>query len=156
MKVLSSLCLFLVLSLTSLFGQSAALPRVFILGEDEKIYEQLNQQYSQTLLEATNNDIEKAFDHWLEMMRAIDEYADQIKVDIRGVRTWLHVFWAPDGTIDHIGYLLRSDSRNIDPVEFKAFLSGFMRQYRFPVQSTKPYSHYTGATFPTFAERANN
>jgi hypothetical protein len=154
MKLIYSLFAFLLLT-GSAIAQEASAPKVFILGEHENSYEQLNQAYSQTLLEASDNNIQQAFDHWLGMMEEMDKYAEKIKFDLKGIRLWLHVFWAEDGTIDHIGYLLRPDSRNASQAELNAFFSTFMKKYRFPVKSGKKFNHYTGATFPTFIQRAN-
>ena len=154
MKFIYSLFAFLLLAGTAISQDSTA-PKVFMLGDDEESYEQLNQAYSQTLLEACNNDIQEAFDQWLDMMKAMDNYADKIKYDLKGIQLWLHVFWAEDGSIDHIGYLLRPESRNVNPAELNAFFSTFMKKYKFPLKSEKKFNHYTGATFPTFIQRAN-
>ena len=96
----------------SAFTQDTTLPKVFALGEQEKAYEQLNKTYSQTLLEASGNDIKLAFTYWLDMMEAMDKYAEKIKFDLKGIRLWIHVFWAEDGTIDHIGYLSSATDNN--------------------------------------------
>lgn len=154
MKFIYSLFL-LSLFAGSAFAQESSLSKVFVLGENEKSYEQLNESYSQTLLEASGNDIKLAFTHWLDMMEAMDKYAEKIRYDLKGIRLWIHVFLAEDGTIDHIGYLLRPDSRNANEAELNAFFASFSRKYKFPLKSAKKFNHYTGATFPTFIQRAN-
>lgn len=158
MKLFLSLFLMLSLSSSSLIAQKQVaekMPAVFKLGENEKNYEKLTRSYSLSLLEACNNDIKVAFEKWLEMMVEVDTYAKKINYDLKGVKVWLHVFWAEDGSIDNIGYLLRPDSRNVDSAELKAFLASFCRQYKFPITASRRFSHYTGATFPTFKERMN-
>ena len=158
MKLFLSLIIFFSFSLNSLSAQEVAeekSTKVFQLGDDEKNYEKLARSYSLSLLEACNNDIKKAFEKWLEMMVQVDTYAKKINYDLKGVKVWLHVFWGEDGNIDNIGYLLRPDSRNIDSKELKAFLASFSRQYKFPVSANRKFSHYTGATFPTFKEKMN-
>lgn len=130
------------------------LPRVFQLGGNEQAYEELSKEYSQSLLEVCNNDMTTAFEKWLDMMGAIEDYAKKINFDIKGVKVRLHVFWSPDGTVDHIGYVFRTNSRNIRPEEFSAFLSSFTRQYTFPMKSQQKFSHYTIATFPLHSEKA--
>ena len=65
----------------------------------------------------------------------------------------LEVFWNTDGSIDHIGYVFRTNSRNVRPDEFSAFLSSFTRQYTFPLKSQQKFSHYTIATFPLHTEK---
>lgn len=78
----------------------------------------------------------------------------KINFDVKGVKVRLHVFWDADGAIDHIGYVMRTNSRNVRAEEFSALLSTFSRQYTFPVTSKQKFSHYTIATFPTFIEKA--
>ena len=129
---------------------------IFVLGENEKAYEMLNQSYSQTLLEVSDFDTQKAFDAWMDMMKQMEEYAKKLRFDIKGVKLWLHVFWNEDGTISHIGYLMRPDSRNIDNLELAAFLKTFMGRYKLPLSSSRKFSHYTGANFPIYSEKVNN
>lgn len=134
-------------------AQSGSMTKVFMLGEEEQRYEQLTSSYSQTLLEASEGDITKAFESWLDMQKAIDSYAASQNYELNGVRLWLHVFWAPDGKVDNMGFLLRPDSRLVDANEIRALLAGFIEQYTLPVQSQRTFSHYTGATFPTLSQR---
>lgn len=137
-------------------AQSSKMDQVFLLGEEEARYEQLTSIHSQSLLEATSGDIEAALNSWLAMQQAMDAYAAQINYDINGVKVWLHVFWDADGSIAHLGFLLRPDSRLVDQNELKAFFAGFIEQYQLPVQSDRKFSHYTGAAFPTLSQRASN
>jgi len=129
------------------------LPRVFQLGGNEQAYETLSKEYGQSLLEVCNNDMNVAFEKWLEMMKAVEDYAKKINFDVKGVKVRLHVFWNADGSIDHIGYVFRTNSRNIRPDEFSAFLSSFTRQYTFPLKSQQKFSHYTIATFPLHTQK---
>lgn len=142
-----------VLNAQTTISSQAQLPKAFQLGGNEKAYEALTQEYPQTLLAACNNDMKIAFDHWLGMMKELEVYAERINFDIKGVKVRLHVFWDTDGGIEHIGFVFRPNSRNARPEEFSAFLSSFIRQYTFPVQSQQKYSHYTIASFPTFSEK---
>ena len=141
--------------LTQVEAQVQELPKIFQLGEHEKPYENATQTYSKTLLEVCNNDMNLAFNHWIGMMRSMDEFADKIQFDLKGVKVWMHVFWNEDGGVDHIGYFLRPDSRNINTAELSAFFSAFIGKYEdFPAKADEKFSFYTGATFPTFVERA--
>ncbi|MEM1217196.1 MAG: hypothetical protein AAGJ82_15985, partial [Bacteroidota bacterium] len=49
---------------------TAQINNVFQLGTDEQQYEQLTGAYAQSLLEATNNDITRAFEGWLDLQQA--------------------------------------------------------------------------------------
>lgn len=144
-----------ILSLSSLQAQSGdATPTVFVMGKHEAGYEELTQTYKQSLLEACGNDMQVAFDKWLEMMQKMEAYADEIDYNIDGVKVLMHVFWNEDGSIAHLGYFLRPNSRNIPTEELTAFFRSFIRQYKFPVSSQRKFAHYTKASFPTFTERA--
>ncbi len=155
MKVVFTLILGTTLFASTLLAQSEDMPEVFRLGENERGYEALNQNYSQTLLEVCNFDTQKAFDTWMGMMREMEDYSKKIRFDIKGVKLWLHVFWNEDGSISHIGYLLRPDSRNVNPLELAAFLKTFMGRYELPLTSSRKFSHYTGANFPIYSEKVD-
>lgn len=156
MRIILSLCALLTVS--GLYSQNV-LPVAFELGKaNEKAYEQLAQNNTQSLLEVAKFDLSQAFDQWVSMMKEMDNYAEQINYDLKGIKAFLHVFWASDGHIEHIGYLLRPDSKNLtnkEKKELSAFFSSFARQYRFPLTSNRAFNHYTVATFPTVVERAN-
>lgn len=156
MKIILSLCLLFVFS--GLYSQTQ-LPTAFELGQvDEKAYESLSQEYNQSLLEVAGFDMTKAFDSWVTLMKKADAYAAKINYDLKGVQAFLQVFWSPDGSIDHIGYLLRPDSRNFTDAqkqELSAFFSSFARLHKFPLNSSKKFNHYTEVTFPTVVEKAN-
>ena len=143
------------LGLSGLQAQGDMLPKVFILGEQETAYDQLQQTYKQTLLEASGNDMKKAFDYWLIMIKEMEANADKVNYNLNVVNVLINVFWNEDGTIAHLGYFLRPNSRNVKTEELTAFFSSFIAQYKFPVTSARKYSHYSKATFPTFSERAN-
>ena len=145
-----------VLTAGQLSAQSDELAPVFMLGEQEEAYEQIKQEYSQTLLEVTDYDSQKAFQNWMDMMVAMEDYAEKVKFDVNGLKIWLHAFWNEDGTLSHIGYLLRPDSRNVNTLELAAFLKTFMQRYEFPLSSSKPFSHYTGANFPIYSQKVDN
>ena len=135
------------------YAQSA--PKVFQIGTQEKAYEALNSDYSQSFLEACGNDMVVAFEKWIKMTEAMDEYANKISFDIKGVKVWFHIFSDAEGKIQHIGYLLRSESKNVNDEDFRAFLSSFMNRYQFPIQSAQPFSHYSIASFPVYSQTVN-
>lgn len=156
MRVILSLCV--LLTAGSLYSQNA-MPVAFELGKaNEKVYEKLAQDHAQSLLEVANFDLNQAFDNWVGMMMEMDAYSEKVNFDLKGIKAFLHVFWTPEGKIQHIGYLLRPDSRNLtqkEKQELDAFFSSFSRQYQFPLRSSRAFNHYTVATFPTVVERAN-
>lgn len=123
------------------------LPPVFLLGEYDKQYEAITPNY-QTLLEANDGDMQVAFGKLMGMMREMEAYAGLVGYDIKGVNAWMHFFWKADGSIEHIGFHLKPNSRNVDTDDLKAFLAGFAKQYRFPLRSGKKYAHYSSFSFP--------
>jgi hypothetical protein len=130
-------------------------PKVFILGEHEDAYEQLNLDYSVMLLTACNGNMDDAYQKWVSMLNEMEAYATLINYDIKGVKVWLNVFWNGDGSVKHIAYHLKQNSRNIDTAEFTAFLTSFMNHYKFPLVTNEKYSHYGSASFPTHPRKLN-
>jgi len=155
MKAIVCILVGLGLSLTALQGQKSQKLSVFLMGENEKNYEKLKETYRYSLLEACNSDMEKAFEHWIKMVTALEDYAKQEGVDINGVKLWMHTFFAENGQIEHIGFLLKPESKNTDIDELKILLREFAKNYTFPVQYQHKYYHYTGVTFPTFSQPSN-
>jgi hypothetical protein len=134
-------------------SSTSSIPVVFELGQNEKDYEQLGASYSQSILEVAGNDLELAFTKWLDLMTRMEDYADRISYDIKGLKVWMHVFWSADGSIDHIGYIMREDSRNFAKQELEAFFKTFASKEKIDLKSNKSFSFYTGATFPVYAEK---
>ena len=132
---------------------STTLPKVFILGEHEKAYEKLYEKHSKVLLEVCEDDMNLAFEKWLSMLEEMEAYSNSIEYDIKGIKVWLNVFWNTDGSIKHIAYHLKVNSRNVNRDELTAFFSSFMNHYKFPLVADQPFSHYGSASFPTFARR---
>ena len=135
-------------------ADSTDLPKVFRLGQHDKAYEKLFDQHSKSLLEICNDDMDVAFDKWLSMLKEMEAYATSIDYDLKGIKVWLNVFWNEDGSIRHIAYHLKVNSKNIRyQEELTAFFSSFMNHYKFPLVSGNGFSHYGSASFPTFARR---
>ena len=134
-------------------SKTNTIQKIFQLGEDENIYDELVKGYPLSLLEASNNDVKVAFDKWIGVLEDMQNYADKIRYNIKGVKLRLHVFWNENGSIDHLGYLLREDSKNVNDAELKAFLKTFVSRSQMDIESVRKYSFYTTATFPVYAER---
>ena len=132
--------------------KSKALPTVFVLGDHEASYETLVEGYQRSLLEACACGQEEAFSKWIGMLNELDVYARKQNVDIRGVKLWLHVFFLPDGSIEHVAYHLRPNSRQLDDATLAPLLEGFAGQYIFPVTGEEGFAHYSTGAFPVFGE----
>lgn len=129
------------------------LPNVFQIGDYQEEYEVLQRKYSASLLEVCDKDMQQAYTKLNSLYQEMEAYATSKRFDIKGVRVWLHFFWDKDGSIQHLAYHLRPNSRNINRKELEIFLLHFIHYYRFPVTSQQRYSLYTSAAFPVYAIR---
>lgn len=127
---------------------SLKLPKVFILGEYEKDFEKLQNQYSTSLLSTCNYDPEGTFEKWAQLLIDMEDYSESINYDLKGVKMWIEVFWLPNGNIKHIAYALKPQSRNIDTKELSAFMMSFTNHYKGRFQPGKRISHSAHAFFP--------
>ncbi len=139
----------ILLSSVSLFGQSRpSKPAVFMIGENEKAYDQLVTDYSTMLLLVCNNDLEKSFEIWTDFLHDIEDYAAQSGYDLKGAKLWINVFWDKEGKIDHIVFYPKPNAKNLNYENLKPIFESFITQYQIPVKYTTKYSHYGSANFP--------
>ncbi|MEM7102540.1 MAG: hypothetical protein AAF502_05345 [Bacteroidota bacterium] len=129
-------------------------PPVFLIGEDPDSFEALSGIYKTNLLTACREDMDMAFRKWMEMMLALESFAENAEFDINGTKMWIKVFWGTDGTVEHVAYHLKPNSRNADLRSLTEFFEGFIRNYKFPISFDTNFSHYGSASFPTFYKRA--
>jgi hypothetical protein len=132
---------------------SSRLPKVFVLGEYEKDYETLVTNNQTQLLQACNNDLFTAHNKWTSMVQEMEAYANQVNFDLKGIKLWIHVFWDKNGSISHIAYHLKPQSRNVKTEDLSAFFLSFASFYRLPHTFSNTYAHYGSASFPTAAIR---
>lgn len=125
------------------------MPRIFMLGDQEKEFEALQMEYEYSLLSVCNNDYDSSFVQWVMMLKQMEDYGDSIDFDLKGIKMWVQVFWDADGSIRHIGYYLKPNSKNIRKEEIAAFFKGFINQYKSSLVSNRKYSNYASANFPT-------
>lgn len=123
------------------------MPTVFLLGEYDKIYDSMMAEQT-TLLDACNDDMDLAYTKLMGMMQEMEAYADLVDFDLKGINAWIHFFWAADGSIEHIGFYLKPNSRNVPTDLMKNFLEGFAKQYTLPLKYSKKFSHYSSFSFP--------
>lgn len=126
------------------------LPKVFVIGEYEDLYTSLYEKYPGILLHQTENDMDKAFEKWLQMLYAMEEHADKIDYDLKGIKIWLQVFFNQSGKIDHILFFKKPLSKNIDDQELVAFFTSFMRNFQLSIDARENFNHSGSASFPTY------
>ncbi len=99
------------------------------------------------------NDIDIAFREWANVLMDIEDYADNMKFDIKGVKLWINLYFNADGTIAHLAFFPKPNSRNVPVEHLTAFFKNFVREYKLNVEAAKPFQHSASAGFPTFFER---
>jgi hypothetical protein len=152
------LTLILGMSLICISGMNAPLemnesiqknPRVFIISENEMLFEELSKEYSKLMLEACNNDINKSSSEWVNMLLQMQKYSKLWGFDrLSGVKVWIKVFCDKRGRIKHIAYAVKPSSRTVDTELFSKFLERFIRVHRMKIRTSSNFSHYTSASFP--------
>ncbi len=128
-------------------------PKAFLIGEYEQAFEQLLNEHQTLLLTACNDDMNVAFEKWRDMVVAMESHSDVVNFDLKGVKLWLNIFWKEDGSIRHIAFYPKPNSRNVDTDKLTLFLMSFINNYQFPLKVGKKFSHYGVASFPTFSKK---
>jgi len=103
------------------------------------------------LFAVCNNNMELAFDNWTVLLKDLEDFSNKSNIDLKGVKLWLNVFWDKDGTIDHMVFYPKPNSRNLNYDNVKALLTNFAKTYQSPLKHTTRFSHYGSATFPVFS-----
>ena len=134
------------------FPDSIQLPKVFILGEYEKDFEKLQSQYSTSLLSICGYNPETTFDKWAQFLIDMEDYSESINYDLKGITMWIEVFWLLNGSVRHIAYALKPQSRNVDTKELSGFMSSFIGHYKPRFQPNRKISHSSHAFFPLTAQ----
>ncbi|MGB3547041.1 MAG: hypothetical protein WBA17_08695 [Saprospiraceae bacterium] len=145
----------LIFAATIAVSAQEKVPTIFQLSDVEKLNAQLQEQYPQDFFTAVDNDFGRAEGIYLEVMKSVDAFARSINYDIDGMKVWIQFFIGTDGSIQHLGFQLRPESRNMDVSEIKAFFKAYIEKNRFPLTADQPFNYYTRATFPTIARRAD-
>lgn len=148
-KILTILGMLLWSSLLS----AQSISPVIDVSNDSKILEELSAEYKSSLFVASDADFVKTMENWKHTLTAIENYAEEIDFNLKGVKLWLKVFWAKDGQIDHITYYLSETSINIDRIDLEAFLRSFMRKYKLPQSYKQRFSYDARVTFPLYLMR---
>ncbi|MCC6726118.1 MAG: hypothetical protein IT258_16545 [Saprospiraceae bacterium] len=128
--------------------QYQELPTVFVIGEYDNAYTDLMSSQPTTLLEVCDNDMNFAYHKLMGMMKDMEAYGVSSGFDLKGVNAWMHFFWRPDGSIDHIGFYLKPNSKFVSNEKLKKFLEGFSKNYKLNLKYSKKFSHYSSFSFP--------
>ena len=129
-----------------------SLPAVFMIGQNELEYEALVSTCSYPLLTVCNDSMDRAYKYWMTMLSDMEQHAEKSEFDIKGIKIWLNVFWNADGSIKHLVYFPKPNSRNMDFSLLTKFFKKFVTDWNMDSIGGNCYSHYGSATFPTFAD----
>ena len=132
------------------------LPKVFLLGDHEEAYNKTMSKYNTTLLDVCNDNVDVAFDKWIEVAQNMELTAQVEGINLNGVKLLLYVLWNEDGSISHLGYYLQSNSRNINNEKLVAFLEVFISSYKIQLDANERYYHYARASFPLICKKKSN
>jgi len=151
----------IIIALTLFLDQAAAqsgvtatnVPEVFLIGEYEDQYLALSKQHPAIFMSVYNNDIDKAFRGWSNMLMDMEDYAASINFDMKGVKLWINLYFNADGSIGHLAFYPKPNSRNIPVEHLAAFFKTFIGDYRMNVKAEKAFYHSASAAFPTFFHR---
>ncbi len=131
-----------------------SLPVAFLLGENDGTdFAALQSKFETSLLTTCHSDMDLAYYAWVHLLQHIQTYAKQQSIELDGVKMWLYAFWNKDGSIAHIAYHLKPNSRNVKTDELTAMLARFAHDYKLPIKSDKDFSNYNNATFPVLMEK---
>ncbi len=141
-----------IFAISPAYSQQKSTPKVFITGEHEKAYSVMLKQYSTMLLTVCDNDIDKSYDAWTDLLINLEEFANESGYDMKGAKLWVNVFWAADGHIDHFVFYPKPNARNLNYEALKSIIERFLAQYQTPLKSAKKFSHYGSANFPVISK----
>lgn len=142
-------CVFSVSFLSAATSRDSLGPKVFLLGENEDQMNALSKNYPNLLMKVCQNDMDVAYDKWMNMLAEMELYSTKIGYDIKGIKLWMNVYWSKNGKIDYIGYYLKPNSRNIKIEELNAFFTNFIKQYQMKITYSGKFYHNGSAAFPT-------
>ncbi|HRI34905.1 MAG TPA: hypothetical protein PLD02_14225, partial [Saprospiraceae bacterium] len=124
------------------------LPKSFLIGEYEQPYESLLNIYDKMLVSMFNDDNEKAFALWTSILIAMEDYSKEMNIDLNGLKLWMNVFFNTDGSIQHIVYFPKPNSKNMEYNTLTAFFISFCKTYRMKENLNSKCLLNATATFP--------
>ena len=146
----------LALTASLLSTTNDTLPVVFMLGQDDRAFDALKIEHDLQLLAVCRNDMEMTYYLWIQMMKHMESYAARTGYDLNGVKLWMYAFYNKDGSIHHLAYHAKPQSRNFKPEEMTAFLDGFVKTYKLPISADRSFQHYNVGAFPVMVEKGKD
>jgi hypothetical protein len=135
------------------FSENDTLPVVFMLGQDDRAFDALKNEHDLQLLAVCRNDMEMTYYLWIQMMKHMESYAGRVNFDLNGIKLWMYAFYNKDGSIHHLAYHAKPQSRNFKPEDMTEFLTGFVKTYKLPISADRAFQHYNVGFFPVLVEK---
>lgn len=132
------------------------LESVFIIGENEAAYEKLVGSTTNNLYKVCDNSMELAYTTWQDMLVQFENFAKENEFEINGVKIWMNAFWHSNGTISHIAFYPKLNSKNVNFEKLTKVLTAFIDEYQMSYQSEEVFAHYGQASFPVYPVRVSN
>ncbi len=148
MRFILLLCFGIIAFATTLHAQDTSLPPVINVAKNSTALDELSNNYQSSLFSASKADFMETGHNWRKLLLSMEQYADKIDFDIKGVKVWIKVFWDKEGNVEHIAYALSDRSINIDLVEWEAFLRSFIRNNKLPLQHSRSFTYDGRVMFP--------
>ncbi|BDS14680.1 hypothetical protein [Aureispira anguillae] len=145
--------LFIGLLNANLSAQTNTYPKVLNVSKSSTVLEELSADYKSSLFLASDSDVVKTMQNWKRFLVTMEKYAEEIDFNIKGVKVWIKVFWAENGTIDHLTYILSDTSINIDLRDLEAFFRSFIKNYKLPISYRNKFSYDARIMFPLYLMR---
>lgn len=158
LKIFIHIIFGLILYLPSAYSQVHVdtLPSVFLIGEHEISYNKMLRNQPDLLMSVCDDDMDKAYSTWLNFLVEVERFAIENDVDIKGVKLWINVFWNPDGSIKHIAFYPKPNSKNMDYDYVSALFKEFAKTQNSGLVHNKMVCHYGSASFPSFITSGGN
>jgi hypothetical protein len=138
--------------ITSFSVSSQSISYVGQIGQNQKKYEKIVASHQMQLLEVCDNNLDSAYQIWIDVMTSLEDYSESVNFDLKGVKMWMHIF-VQDGKIKELYFHPKLNSRNMDFSKVNTLLEKFIQTYEFPIKSTVKFNHYGSASFPVFSIR---
>jgi len=135
--------------------ETDTLPSVFMIGENEAAYNKMLSVQPDLLMSVCNDDMIEAYNVWLNFLVEMEKFALENDVDINGIKIWINVFWEVDGSVKHIAFYPKPNSKNMEYEYVKVLFSQFIEQYNSELKNDKLFCHYGSASFPSFITTSN-
>jgi hypothetical protein len=131
-------------------------PVVFMLGQDDRAFDALKVEHDLQLLAVCRNDMELTYYLWIQMMSKMESYATRTGFDLNGIKLWMYAFYNKDGSIRHLAYHAKPQSRNFKPEDMTQFLTAFVKTYKLQIAADRPFQHYNVGFFPVLVEKGKD